>query len=178
MLIRVVVFAGLTVVSAVYFGSNASVLLEPKPLTAEPPAGLRSVQPTNVDLQPTAMQGKVLIKEDNLGQFSSTFKLNGRTVAGMVDTGATYVAINETIAKQIGISGSDLNYQYNVNTANGTIKAAHVTLDRIEIGSLKVRDVEAFVLKDKALNSMLIGMSFLKKLSSFSVKDGSLVLVN
>ena len=51
-------------------------------------------------------------------------------------------------------------------------------LDRVEIGSLKVRDVEAFVLKDKALDSMLIGMSFLKKLSSFSVKDGSLVLVN
>ena len=178
MLIRVVVLAGLTVLSAIYFGNKASVLMEPQPLTAEPPASLRSVENANVDLKPAAMQGKVLIKGDSVGQFSSTFQLNGRTVPGMIDTGATYVAINETIAKQIGISGSELNYQYNVNTANGTIKAAHVMLDRVEIGSLKVRDVEAFVLKDKALDSMLIGMSFLKKLSSFSVKDGSLVLVN
>lgn len=178
MFTRLIFFTGLLAVSAVFFGSRASQFMEPQQLTAEPPAAFNSKSKENVNLQVSSVQGKVMIAADTVGQFTSTFKLNGRNVPGLVDTGATYVAINETIARQIGISGSELNYQYNVNTANGTIKAAHVVLDRVEIGSLKVRDVEAFVLKDKALNSMLIGMSFLKKLSSFTVKDGSLVLVN
>jgi aspartyl protease family protein len=47
-------------------------------------------------------------------------------------------------------------------------------LDRVEIGGIRVRDVEAFVLKDEALSSTLVGMSFLKKLASYAVADGSL----
>lgn len=178
MFTRVIVLSGLVAISTVYFGTQAAHFMEPQPLMAEPPETVRNTTPTNVNLQASGTQGKVSIKADQGGQFSSVFKLNGRAITGMVDTGATYVAINETLAKKIGISSSDLNFDYNVNTANGTIKAAHVVLDRIEIGTLKVRSVEAFVLKDKALDSMLIGMSFLKKLSSFSVKDGSLILIN
>jgi aspartyl protease family protein len=177
-LTRFIVLAGAVAVSSVYFGSKASQFMEPQPLTAEPPATMRSVTPASVNLQASGTQGKVTIAADAGGQFASTFRLNGRTVSGMIDTGATYVAINETTARKVGISGSQLNYTYDVNTANGTIKAAHVMLDRVEIGSLRVQDVEAFVLKDKALNGTLIGMSFLKKLTSFSVKDGSLSLVN
>jgi aspartyl protease family protein len=63
-----------------------------------------------------------------------------------------------------------------VNTANGQTKAAHVTLDRVEIGGIRVRDVEAFVLRDNALTTALVGMSFLQKLASYSVADGSLSL--
>jgi len=63
-----------------------------------------------------------------------------------------------------------------VNTANGTTKAAHVILDRVEIGGIRVRDVEAFVLKDDALSFTLVGMSFLRRLASYSVADGSLSL--
>ncbi|MEN9895082.1 MAG: hypothetical protein RIR97_934, partial [Pseudomonadota bacterium] len=128
--------------------------------------------------KPVSTPGKISIPADSVGQFSSAFKLNGQTVIGMVDTGATYVAINESIARQIGIPGHRLHYDYDVNTANGKIKAAHIMLDRVEIGTLKVRNVEAFVLKDKSLDSMLIGMSFLQKLKSFTVKDGTLVLAN
>jgi aspartyl protease family protein len=65
---------------------------------------------------------------------------------------------------------------YGVNTANGQTKAAHITLDRVEIGGIRVRDVEAFVLRDTALSNTLVGMSFLKKLDSYSVADGSLNL--
>jgi aspartyl protease family protein len=51
-----------------------------------------------------------------------------------------------------------------------------VTLDRVEIGGIRVRDVEAFVLRDDALTTTLVGMSFLRKLASYSVADGSLSL--
>jgi aspartyl protease family protein len=51
-------------------------------------------------------------------------------------------------------------------------------LDRVEIGNVRVRDVEAFVLRDKALGDTLVGMSFLKKLKSYQVKGDSLTLAN
>ena len=63
-----------------------------------------------------------------------------------------------------------------MSTANGTVKAARVSLDRVEIGSISVRDVEAMVLPDKSLSGMLVGMSFLNKLSSYRVENGALYL--
>ena len=54
--------------------------------------------------------------------------------------------------------------------------AAYVKLDRVEIGTIRVQNVDAMVLKDNALSNMLVGMSFLKKLQSYSVADGSLSL--
>jgi aspartyl protease family protein len=97
-------------------------------------------------------------------------------VQGLIDTGATYVALNESFARRLGYTGNQLDFRYSVDTANGKTKAAHVTLDRVEIGGIRVRDVEAFVLKDGALSSTLVGMSFLRKLASYSVADGSLSL--
>jgi aspartyl protease family protein len=49
---------------------------------------------------------------------------------------------------------------------------------RMEIGSISVDDVEAFVLDDNALSSTLIGMSFMSKLQSYRVKDNKLELTN
>ena len=57
---------------------------------------------------------------------------------------------------------------------NGGLQAV---LNRIEIGGISVRDVQALVLPDKALSGTLIGMTFLSRLSSFRVEDGALHLV-
>ncbi len=94
----------------------------------------------------------------------------------MIDTGATLVSLNESTARGLGISSANLDYRYTTQTANGAAKFALVKLDRLEIGSVKVSDVDAAVMKDEALNSTLIGMSFLKKLRAFGVQDGSLHL--
>jgi aspartyl protease family protein len=116
------------------------------------------------------------LRADAQGHYTGDFKINGKTVQGMIDTGATYVALNENLARRLGYTANQLDFRYAVNTANGQTKAAHVTLDRVEIGGIRVRNVEAFVLKDDALSSTLVGMSFLQKLASYSVADGSLSL--
>ncbi len=103
--------------------------------------------------------------------------MNGKPVEGLVDTGASSIAINETTAKRLGFSSNSLDYRYAISTANGSTKGALVRLDRVEIGSIRVTGVDAMVLKDDALSGTLIGMSFLKRLSSFQVADGSLKLV-
>ena len=118
----------------------------------------------------------VILTADSRGHFQATFRLNGKPVEGLVDTGASSIAINESTAKRLGYSANSLDFRYAINTANGTAKGALVKLDRVEIGSIRVSGVDALVLKDESLSSTLIGMSFLKRLSSFQVTDGSLKL--
>jgi aspartyl protease family protein len=120
--------------------------------------------------------GTIRLQADQQGHYTGNFRINGKPVQGLIDTGATYVALNESTARKLGITGNQLDFRYAVNTANGQTKAAHVMLDRVEIGSIKVRDIEAFVLRDEALSGTLVGMSFLQKLASYSVADGSLSL--
>lgn len=126
--------------------------------------------------RPAIIPGSFTLEADRSGHFNGTFQLNGRAVTGLVDTGATFVALNEKTARQLGFTGNALDFRYAVNTANGPAPAAHVVLDRVEIGGLKTFDVEAFVLRDEALDGTLVGMSFLRKLKSYSVEDGKMIM--
>ncbi|MDL2400164.1 TIGR02281 family clan AA aspartic protease [Rhizobium mayense] len=171
MLVRVLVFAGLIAAAA----TQVPALLGTQVATGESAAPVVKVavaqQPT-----PAAGYGSVLLPAGAGGHYEGDFKINGRSVHGLIDTGATYVAINESTARRLGISGNDLDYRYTIQTANGPSKVALAKLDRLEIGTIKVRDVDAVVSKDDALNTTLIGMSFLKKLNSYGAENGSLRL--
>jgi aspartyl protease family protein len=119
---------------------------------------------------------KVRVPANANGHFLADFKINGRSVNAMVDTGATLVAINLSTAKRIGIILTPADFKYKVSTANGNAKAAGVNIDSLQIGRIAVDNVQAVVLEDQALDGSLIGMSFLKQLSKFQVEDGSLIL--
>ncbi|WP_058324617.1 TIGR02281 family clan AA aspartic protease [Sinorhizobium sp. GL28] len=119
----------------------------------------------------------VVLDADGRGHFFGTFRINGRSERGLVDTGASSIAINLSTARRLGIAPSTLSFTARVNTANGVVEAAPAMLNRIEIGGISVRDVQALVLPDKALSGTLIGMTFLNRLSSFRVEDGALHLV-
>ncbi|MBB4230270.1 aspartyl protease family protein [Rhizobium mongolense] len=176
MLMRIVIFASIIAALATqvpsFFEGN-----DGQPTTETGSANIVSTatdQPTTP--APVPANGRMRLQANAQGHYTGDFKINGRPVKGLIDTGATYVALNESLARRLGYSANQLDFQYAVNTANGQTKAAHVTLDRMEIGGIRVQGVEAFVLKDDALSTTLIGMSFLKKLESYSVADGSLNL--
>jgi aspartyl protease family protein len=116
------------------------------------------------------------IAADERGHFIAKARINGRPVDVLVDTGATLVAINESTARRIGLTLSNADFKYPVNTANGQTMAAAATISQIEIGRVVAHDVEASVLKDSALGGTLLGMSFLGKLKKVEVANGSLVL--
>lgn len=125
-----------------------------------------------------AMFGKkVRLDADERGHFTGDFRLNGRPLPALVDTGATMVAINASTARRIGVTLRQEDFKYRVETANGAAKAASARIDRLQIGRIYVEDVDAVVLEDEALDGTLIGMSFLKRLAGFEVKDGALVMV-
>ena len=134
-----------------------------------------SVQPDQGAARYTGNRSAVISADSN-GHFTGLFAINGRKEEGLVDTGASMVAINVSTAQRIGIAKSELDFRYAVDTANGKARAAYIRLDKIEIGPVRLENIGAMVLEDKALSGTLIGMSFLKGLSSYKVEDGRLHL--
>lgn len=124
----------------------------------------------------TALSGEERIDMNAQGHFIAQFRMNGRPVEAMVDTGATMVAVNKSTARRLGINVVPADFKYLVSTANGQIKVARAVIQSVEIGGVRVRDVEAAVLDDKALGGTLLGMSFLRELKSFRVEDNELIL--
>jgi len=118
----------------------------------------------------------VEIGRGNAGDFSITAQINGARVAMVLDTGASSVVLTREDAKAAGLPLEVLNYTVNIDTANGRARAAPVTLDRIAIGGLVERSVEALVAQPGQLKMSLLGMSFLNRLQSWQVSGDRLVL--
>jgi aspartyl protease family protein len=119
-----------------------------------------------------------VLRANEAGHFEGRFRFNGKPLQAMVDTGATFVTMSEADARSLGYGGNELRFRYEVMTANGKVKAARVVLKSIEIGTVQVRNVDAMVIRGKALRQPLVGMSFMRKLSSYSAEHGELKLFN
>lgn len=146
----------------------------PEPEPARPTV---IVSRAEIDREPEILLGrKVRLPPDARGHFYADFKLNGRRTDALVDTGATLVAINRRTAQQIGLDLKESDFRHRVQTANGETRAAAAVIGAMQIGRIHVRDVQAVVLDDRALDKTLIGMSFLNRLSRYRVENGSLYL--
>ncbi len=180
-------FAGICVAFPILFGldpgafdSDREAVMEvpaAKPAKAKPAAAI-AVTPL-AEPEPSAqplLGRRMQIASNEGGHFVAEFRLNGRRTDAMVDTGATTVALNQSLARRIGISLSPSDFTYQVRTANGTAKAAMAIIDRVDIGRITLERVEALVLEDRALDGVLVGMSFLNRLSKFQVQDGMLTM--
>lgn len=103
-------------------------------------------------------------------------ELNGIAVPLLVDTGASVVAIDRATAERIGIDLASLAYTSSVRTANGVVAAAPVRIDRLVVGEIERRNVQAVVTEGSGIGIDLLGMSFLGTLSSVDFRRDRLVL--
>ena len=118
----------------------------------------------------------VEIARTNSGDFAITAQINGARVPMVLDTGASSVVLTRDDAKAAGLPLEVLSYTVNIDTANGRTHAAPVTLDRIAVGGLVERSVEALVAQPGQLRTSLLGMSFLNRLQSWEVSGDRLLL--
>ena len=167
MLTRLVVSASL----AVFVATQAPAMLASGKEFNAP-----ALQPVSISvLSQDPNQATLTVGRD--GHFVGRFLVNGRPVTGIIDTGATFVAFNEAVARDIGIRPDDLTYNYTVATAAGDVKAARVTLASLMLDSVSLTDVDALVVRNNdALPATLIGMSFLGRLSSYAVAGDTMRL--
>ena len=113
------------------------------------------------------------------GHFTITGLVNDvSNIDFMLDTGASVVSLTARDAEAIGIDTSKLEYNSPASTANGISWGAKITLDKIQIGSIIIHDVPASVSQEGALDTSLLGMSFLKRLKQFQIQENKLTLTN
>lgn len=123
---------------------------------------------------PVAMAGARVDKASD-GHFWALAQVNGRPLRVLVDTGASEVALTRADARRLGVDVAALDYDKPVLTADGRMQAARVRLERVTVGDAEVRDVDALVVR-RGLNTSLLGMSYLGRLSGFSADREGLTL--
>lgn len=123
-------------------------------------------------------RGTVTFRAGRDGHYQIATTINGAEIVTIFDTGASAVVLTEADAEAAGIDVGSLRYNVPVSTANGTGRAAQVTLDRIEVGGIVRNRIRAFVAERGALEQSLLGMSFLRTLERYAVSGNSLELTD
>lgn len=111
------------------------------------------------------------------GQYFTEGRMNGRSVKMLVDTGASFLSLPENVARKIGIFPRPSDFKVSISTANGMAKAARVTVKEMRLGGIRLRDVDALIVKEGLLEITLLGMSALGKLERFDFSNDTLILV-
>jgi aspartyl protease family protein len=102
----------------------------------------------------------------NSGGMYMTFgSINGRSVRFLVDTGASAISMNTEQAKQLGIRYDKIGIPSSVSTASGFVSAYRVRLKSVSVGNITESNVEAFVIDGNHPGPILLGMTFLGRLS-------------
>ena len=122
---------------------------------------------------PTVREAR--IRRDGQGAYRTTGSINGRMTDLLVDTGATTIARSAVEARRLGIPYRLEGDRTRVRTASGTVDAYSVMLDRVRVGAIELRRVEAVVLEGRLPGQVLLGRSFLKRVKMEN-RDGLLLL--
>jgi aspartyl protease family protein len=109
------------------------------------------------------------------GHFYADAKVNGATVHFLIDTGATTVALTRADAQAAGVQFAPGDFTSVGQGVGGTVALKPVTLDRVAIGAVEARDVEA-VVADSKLNISLLGQSWLARVGTVTIKGDQMVL--
>jgi aspartyl protease family protein len=106
---------------------------------------------------------EVKIYRNAKGAYTTVGSINGRPVDLMVDTGATAIAMSAAEARRLGISYRLDGAPVGVTTASGTVPGHRVTLDRVTVGDITVRNVDALVIPGDLPEQVLLGLTFLNR---------------
>lgn len=120
-------------------------------------------QAASVAASAASFNPSVTLYADAKGHFVAECKINGAALKFLLDTGATYVALNSGDAKFAKIDykrGKPIQ----VSTANGVVTAYQVTIAHLKIGNITLSQVEANVLEGGSPSVVLLGMSALNRL--------------
>lgn len=122
-----------------------------------------------------ASDDSITFRADRSGHYLVRAAVNGQEIDFVLDTGATSVVLTKSDAEKIGYDLSDLSFVAPASTANGTVYNAPIRINVIELGPIRLDRVEGFV-NEGEMDTSLLGMSFLNRLSGYQVSDGLLTL--
>ena len=118
---------------------------------------------------------ELTLSEGEGGHFQVYGTVNGTKIAFMIDTGATDIVLDPADAQRLGIDFGSLKFDRPFSSANGIGYGARTMVDNLSVGPISFSNVEIFVNKTD-IGTSLLGMAFLKRLKSYSVSGGKLIL--
>ncbi|MEE8438150.1 MAG: TIGR02281 family clan AA aspartic protease [Micropepsaceae bacterium] len=120
-------------------------------------------------------ENEMVLGESAGGQYHVIGMVNGLEVNFLVDTGASDTVLTPSDAERLGYNLEDLDFSRVYQTANGLGRGAPMQLDTLSVGPLVFYDFPASI-NETDMGSSLLGMSFLRQLDSFEVRDRRLYL--
>lgn len=125
--------------------------------------------------QSVTTDGDIVLPKARDGHYYMTLDVNGVPVGFVIDTGASQIVLSQEDAKRIGIKIEDLAYLGSASTANGMVRTASVRLDTVDLGSMRDENVRA-VVNDGEMAGSLLGMTYLGRFDSITIKNDELIL--
>jgi aspartyl protease family protein len=106
------------------------------------------------------------------GHFYADAQINGHSIRLMVDTGASVVMLTREDAQRAGVSVPAERAM--AMGVGGTVSVAPVTIDRIAVGGVDARGVQAAVADQLPVS--LLGQNFLAQFDSVEIRGDTMVL--
>ncbi len=103
---------------------------------------------------------QVILKRGLDGHYRAEASINGEKVNVLVDTGATGVAISQSVADRLQLKSLAA---VRTNTANGDSVGYMVRLDSVTVGGVQARNVSAMIAPGLG-GDVLLGMSYLGRM--------------
>lgn len=119
--------------------------------------------------------GQIVLPRGPAGHYYATVRIGGKPVEFVVDTGATSVVLTQADAQRLGLDPKSLAYYGMADTANGTVRTAHVTLHDVQLGGLTVPSMNASV-NEGTMDTSLLGMTFLRRFSKVEISGNRMIL--
>jgi aspartyl protease family protein len=91
--------------------------------------------------------------------------INGKKTRFLVDTGATVVTLSGNDARRLGIAYVGSTNRAEASTAGGDVSTYMVNLERLQVGSIELTNVEASIIEGRFPKEPLLGMSALGQLN-------------
>jgi len=115
---------------------------------------------------------EVVLQRNRYGHYNLTGYINNQEVEFLVDTGATTISVPAHLANKIGLQRL---YEVEFDTANGLAKGYATRIDSTRIGKIELNDLEASINPNVDDDTVLLGMSFLKRIE-FTQRGDTLIL--
>ncbi len=115
---------------------------------------------------------EVVLQRNRQGHYVAGGAINGVPATFLLDTGATDVAIPEAFANQAGLPRG---YAGQASTANGVITVYSTVIQELQLGNIRLHDIEASITPSMGGDTILLGMSALQRVE-FTQRGSTLTL--
>lgn len=128
-------------------------------------------RPTDAEIAP---QTRLQVSWD--GVYRAVAQVNNMSLGVMVDTGTPLVLLQYSEAERLGMQPQRLKFDQRVSVADRKINAATLRLFSVRIDTIELLNVEGAIAAPGELETSVVGLSFLHRLSNVALIKEELFL--